>query len=120
MRHWSDNTDGFCLLPSCHQVSDDLPHILLHCPSLQEAWDRVMLLWQDHLHAKPNIANICRIYNAECDNEATQLLIDPSVLPETIALTQKYGNDALQTLFYLTRTFCFSLHKYRLKMLGII
>ena len=119
MRYWSDNTNGFCLLPSCHQEIDDLPHILLHCPSLQEARDRVMHLWQDHLLAKQEILHICRTYLAASDNEKVQFLLDPSVLPEIIALTQDHGYEVLKTVFYITRTYCFSIHKSRLKLLGI-
>ena len=119
-RHWSSNKEGYCLLPSCSQQYEDLPHILLACPSLQEARDRVWRLWNEHLLDKPHIMNIVHRYMATTNPNMTQLLIDPSVLPDVIVLNQEYGDNVLSTLFYLTRTFCYSLHNSRLKLLGLI
>ena len=120
-RHWSSNSEGFCLLPSCSEQTDDLPHILLACPSLQEARDRVRLLWTDHLTDKPHIDHVVKMYTiTQCDpDNHTQFLLDASVLPEVISCTQDHGQSVLDTLFYLTRTFCYSIHTCRLKLLGI-
>ena len=48
----------------------------------------------------------------------SQFLIDCSVIPEVISLTQLLGTDALYNLFKVTRTWCYSLHRDRLKILG--
>ena len=118
-RHWSDNKEGHCLLPSCHLQCEDLPHILLVCPSLQEARDRVKSLWIDHLKDMPDIGNIVTKHMSNNDHHAVQLIVDPSVIPEVIRLTQEQGDIVLNTLFYLTRTFCYSVHVSRLKLLGL-
>ena len=79
-----------------------------------------MRLWQDHLRAKQDIAHIFHTYLAMSENENIPFLLDPSVLPEIIALTQDHGNEILNTVFYLTRSYCFSIHKSRLKLLRLI
>ena len=119
-RHWSSNSEGYCLLPSCHQQFDDLTHILLACPALQEARDRMEQLWTDHLNDIPHINTVVRDYMSQPDHYKVQLLLDPSVLPKVISLRQEHGDTVLNSIFYLTRTFCYSLHNSRLKMLGII
>ena len=119
-RHWSINQGGYCLLPTCTQQCEDLQHILLLCPSLKEARDRVWAMWSNHLSDKPHISDCVHHYTKEQDDSHIQFLLDPSVLPHIISLTQEYGNSVLQTLFYLTRTFCYSVHRARLKLLGFI
>ena len=47
-----------------------------------------------------------------------QFLRDCSVLPHVINATQSHGSEILQLLFHLTRSWCFSIHRQRTKMLG--
>ena len=46
-----------------------------------------------------------------------QYILDCSILPKVIDATQVHGKQVLEDLFYLTRTFCFVIHKERLRML---
>ena len=48
----------------------------------------------------------------------TQFLLDCSIIPAIILLRQSHGVEILSELFYLTRTWCYSLHRERLRQLG--
>ena len=51
-------------------------------------------------------------------NKLVQFLLDCSVLPEVIKSVQIHGDHILGDLFYLSRNWCFSLHKQRMENLG--
>ena len=119
-RHWSTNKEGVCLLPTCNGQIEDLPHVLVGCPALQEARDRVQLMWVNKLSDKPHILNVVKHYVDKPDSDCIQFLIDPSVLPLVINLKQEYGIVVFDTIFNLTRTYCYSLHIARLKLLGLL
>ena len=57
-------------------------------------------------HCTPESATFC------------QFLIDCSVLADVVCAVQLEGNDVLQHLFAITRTWVYSLHKERMKLLG--
>ena len=84
------------------------------------------LLGRELLHSglitlkdKPTLLPVVRKYTLETSPEqAVQFLLDCTVLPEVISLTQVHGQFVHDSLLYLTRTYCFSLHKMRLKFLG--
>ena len=46
------------------------------------------------------------------------ILLDCSIIPEVIASAQNEGSNVLNMLFRLTRTWVYSLHKERMKLLG--
>ena len=131
-RHWSGDSSGECSLPSCRlsPVVGSLPHILIDCPDLQPARERVFSLWADYLEDKPDLIPIVRKYSTETGRhpiipllpcgrpQYIQFLLDCSVLPDVICARQLHGQGVLDSLFYLTRTLCFAVHKARFKLLG--
>ena len=46
-------------------------------------------------------------------------LLDPYIIPEIIILKQAKHDQALTKVYYLTRTYCHTLHKSKLKILGV-
>ena len=40
-RFWSSNKEGFCLATECHETVENLEHILVKCPALEENRQRV-------------------------------------------------------------------------------
>ena len=120
-RHWSGNSDGSCSLPSCRldPTPGTLSHMLTECQDLGPARLRVFSLWADHIKDKPFLLPVIRKYTVDCHpSQHLQFLIDCTVLPDVISLKQKHGLCVHDSLLYLTRTFCFSVHKSRLKLLG--
>ena len=117
-RHWSKDR-GFCTFPACLQgeVVENPEHLLLHCPAY-------------HLSKKNLIAMCLKIPNPVSFSIVTsslviaspkfllQLLLDCSSLPEVIAAAQNYGDTIYNDIFYIARTWCFTIHRERMKRLG--
>ena len=119
-RHWSTNPEGYCQCPSCLglQVVEDEEHILLHCGSLAPTRTSLANLTVSYSKANPLIGPILLAYTNPRHPHFSQFLVDCSVLPEIITLTQQFGESQLFKLFKITRTWCYSLHRDRLKILG--
>jgi hypothetical protein len=119
-RHWS-NSDGSCSLPTCTlaPTPGSLIHILTQCQDLRPARQRVFSLWADFIQDKPFLFNVIKKYTVDASPLLqVQFLLDCTVLPDVITLRQKQGKCVYDSLLYLTRTYCFSVHKTRLKLLG--
>ena len=97
------------MLPTCWKTSEDLEHILVRCPAHREARTRVLAMWADYLATRPHLATVVHHYTSTPGTHLIQFLVDPSVLPLVITLGQEHGEDAINALFYLTRTFCYSI-----------
>jgi hypothetical protein len=115
-RHWTNNKEGYCLSPTCSNEVESVDHILIHCRAYNECKRRLYSLWL----SSPNPAVIKLVTEAfsEETDYLLQFIIDCSVLPSVINAVQAQGPEILDDLFYLTRTWCFSVHRYRMKMLG--
>ena len=119
-RHWSSNSEGFCLLPSCLGlgVKEDLEHILLKCGSLAGTRERLCSFTSKHAMSLPHLCSTLLTLTRPDHPMFCQFLLDCSVIPDVISLVQALGEDVLHHLFKVSRTWCYSLHRDRLKMLG--
>ena len=120
-RHWSGDSSGCCSLPTCRldPTPGTLSHILAECVDLAPARQRVISLWSEYLRDNPILLPIIKLYTVGTNSsQFIQFLVDCTVLPEVITLKQLHGQSVHDSLLYLTRTFCFSIHKARLKLLG--
>ena len=119
LRHFSPASDGVCEL--CHLEVEDIRHFLLpNCPILQDR-SRLLLDYMKNILEKsvPCSTILDTIILQAKDNPSiwVQFVLDCSVLPQVIAA----GQDdplVLPLLFKVTRTYCYSLHRTRLKILG--
>ena len=115
-KHWSRNKEGYCLSPTCQNQIETVQHILIECPAYLECKKRLYSLW---LSSKNPVVYHLILAALSTEKEyLLQFLLDCSVLPEVITATQSYGEGIFSELFYLTRTWCFSVHRERMKMLG--
>ena len=114
--HWSSNSPGYCLAPTCSQVTEDLEHVLLYCPSYQQSRDKLARLWR--ATKIPTILHLITSLLSESGAALLQFLLDPSTNPVVIRMYQDYGPESLRIVFHLTRTWCFTIHKSRAKLLG--
>ena len=110
--HWTSNKMGYCQSPSCSSVVETVKHILIHCEAYFNCKQHLYSLWL----ATPNEAVLSLVKEAlSSDSDyLLQFILDCSVLPAVISATQQHGFAILQELFYLTRTWCFSVHKQRM------
>ena len=117
LKHFSPSNTGICEL--CATEEEDLAHILIpRCPHLQ---DRRLLLVEysrSVLHQSPTCTKILEDM-LSCSNQDTlvQFLLDCSALPDVIRAAQ-LDNTVLPLLFKISRTWCYSMHRTRLKLLG--
>ena len=119
-RHWSSNPEGFCLCPSCDglQVKEDLEHILLYCASLSPTRQRLYSFTSNYARSVPAISKTILDLTKPTQPLFFQFLLDCSVIPHVISLVQELGEDVLYHMFKISRTWCYSLHRDRLRILG--
>ena len=98
--HWTQNKAGTCLLPTCSPV-----YRLSYKVSLES----------DHLYYI-----ITFILQSENRQLLMQLIIDCTVIPEVIQITQVFGTKTRDRLLYLGRTWCYNIHRERMNQLGLI
>ena len=117
---WSANNLGFCQTPMCQgkQIKEDIEHILLHCISLANARARLVDFTLKYSISVPFLRDILLTMTQPNNSQYLQFLLDCSVIPQVISLRQRYGNTVLHHLFKVSRTWCYSLHRERLKLLG--
>ena len=120
-RFWSNNPNGFCLLTACseHQTKEDVTHMLITCPSLSATRSRLRTFLKSFADNHPVVLPVVSTFLDSSDSiYQTHFILDCSTLPEIIILKQEHGFYILEDLFYLTRTWCYSIHRERLKLLG--
>ena len=120
-RHWTCNRGGMCSLPSCTgQDIGSLEHLLLYCPSLSETRLKMINLVVDVASRNLVIKSfLVSILNDTDHTKMIQFLLDCSALPEVIHLEQHLGLSPLVDLFYISRTWCYNIHRSRMTQLGL-
>ena len=116
-RHWSvENPQGICTFPLCqdHNLVESPEHILIHCPAyISTRLSMVLLCYKQ----KDPISHFL-ISKLLFTSNMMQLLLDCSALPLVIHNAQLHGEQVYNNLFYLSRTWCFALHRERMKRLN--
>ena len=115
-KHWTANRDGLCLAPTCVDKTETIEHVLVHCEYYSNCKRRLYSLWLSTAN-KVVLKLVLEALSSECQY-LVQFILDCTALPSVIRATQNHGPDILKELFYLTRSWCFSLHRQRMKMLG--
>ena len=119
-RFWSQNKEGFCLQESCNGqgIIEDTKHIMITCNSLDETRRRLFSFTAAFVANKPVLIPLIKAYLCSSENLFVQFMLDCSVLPMVISTYQKHGSTIHEDLFHISRTWCRSLHRDRLKLLG--
>ena len=114
--HWSNNREGWCQGTHCQNQIENLEHILLFCPSYESLRERHHHLW---MTCKCQVTRdlLKSIFSCE-PAYSIQLLLDCSPLSNVILAVQEHGASIHQNIFKMTRTYCYAVHRQRLKMLG--
>ena len=104
LRHFSPHISGLC-------------ELLPRCPLLQDRSDVLLRFAKETLSSSPTASKLFQnITESKDDDKIVQFLLDPSVVPEIIAASQ---SDILPLLFSVTTTWCYSLNRTRIKLLGM-
>ena len=121
-RHWNQrNKAGLCLLEGCSgQTLGTLQHILLECPALCSTRQNLIGLLHKTACMYPLVADVLYKSFYTPDQSLTmQFLLDCTVLPAVVTLVQANGGELLHQLFYISRNWCYSVHRKRMEMLGL-
>ena len=111
-----DDNDGLCKL--CPQKTPgDIEHLLVLCPALEET--------RDQLHSKminnssiSDTAKSLITQSYTSMKNTTQMMLDCSTIPSVIVAKQREGSSLIEQLFRISRSWCYAMHKARLKLLG--
>ena len=116
VRHWSKNKEGFCYSVTCTNKVETVEHILIQCRAYSDCKRKLYSLWLSSTNPVVQELVLEAFTSESC--YLLQFILDCSVLPSVIAATQRHGFTVLKELFHLTRTWCFTIHRERMKMLG--
>ena len=119
IKHFSPANDGICEL--CFEEVEDIYHFLqTRCPALKTQAN----VLREYIKTTLMPSKLCSdIFVSICKNAKDdpklwlQYVLDCSALPSIIAASQQ-DNSVLPLMFKATRTYCYSLHRTRLKLLG--
>ena len=121
-RHWNlRNMAGLCLLEGCTgQTLGSLEHILLQCPALSSTRQKLVSLCLNTVDKCPPVATLINtVLNSSDETLKMQFLLDCFALPAVVTLVQSFGQDILYHLFYVSRNWCYSVHRKRMDLLGL-
>ena len=116
IRHFSNN-DGSCTLCQCSQCPGSIEHLLLKCSALNNIRRNLLEELSRNKSVTERTKSLIRSFFLN-DKTAIQLLLDPSVLPQVISIVQLEGSLILNELFYFSRSWCYTIHKTRMKLQG--
>ena len=74
-------------------------------------------MWSDQAKEDDHLHHLLKELLKSRPELLTQFLLDTSVVPEVVTLCQQKLVN-ISDLFYLTRTWCYGLHRRRLQLLG--
>ena len=115
LRHFTDN-DGSCDL--CHQnIPGSIEHLLVQCPVLDDHRKQIHL----KLSTSDDMSETAKSLindSFQSVKSATQMLLDCTAIPAVISAKQIEGPSILHQLFRFSRSWCYTMHKNRLKLVG--
>ena len=117
-RKWSkSNPKGLCLLCPALSQCGDLPHLLLLCDTLNCKRTELYTYWEEYSKTNTHLSQLICDMKTKPTHNQVQFLLDASVVPEVIRGVQE-NLFSLEDILTLTRTFCYSIHRKRLILLG--
>ena len=117
LKYFSPNNSGVCEL--CLLEEEDLSHILLpRCPLLMERRALLIEYSRSFLQNHPVCAELFEYFLTDTEQDNfVQFILDCSTIPAVVRASQ-LNRNTLNVLFKICRTWCYSLHRTRLKLLG--
>ena len=98
----------------------DLPHLLQWCPAFHNTRHELLDYTRKYVVKLPHfVAELLLKLVNPTSSSFCQVLLDCSVIPEIISLSQINGDWVFNEFFEVTRTWVFKLHRERLKRLHL-
>ena len=118
-RHWTaDNPQGLCgICPAGTDLQETIEHFLLICDSLHTKRSEVTKHWLSYSMENNDLNELLVKKLNGSQDIFIQFVIDPSSDSDVISGCQLNLFD-INTIFKLTRTWCYSLHRKKQQLLG--
>ena len=119
LSHFHPSNSPTCQL-SCDQPDaiGDVQHLLIKCSALSSRRSILFEYWENISSTSPILTDIVQKIRDGPPDQLLQFVLDCSVIPEISELADIHGEDFLAPLFKMSRTFCYSIHRERLKLLN--
>ena len=115
MRHFSSSNDGKCSL--CSFIKGDLEHYLRNCCKLSHQRLTIIDWWLYECQQNYCLISLLQSKLEAPSNVFIKFLVNPSSDADVVYLIQ-HGLLQLDTIYKLTRTYCYSIHRERLKIIN--
>ena len=118
-RRWDkSNPEGLCRLCPTPAPVGDLTHQLLFCNALEPARTKAVLHWGLFTAERPYLGPLVNHNSLGTTEAAMAFLLDPCSCPMVISTAQDLKNQAIfKECLYMSRVWCHSNHKLRMKLL---
>ena len=116
-RHFNQGSDGNCTL-CVEDVPGTIKHILVHCSTLSATRVHLLNKLKDYKISDISKSIINTIINSGNSEDLVQFLLDCSANPDVISATQLFGQELQEELFRFARSWCYTIHKTKLKLQG--
>ena len=119
LSHFHPSNSRTCQL-NCDQPDaiGDVHHFLINCSALASRRSLLFEYWDTIAFNYPVCSPIISSIKLGPEKLLLQFFLDSSCFPEIIRLAQTHGKDLYNPLFKMSRTFCYSMHRERLKILN--
>ena len=116
LRHFSPDISGVCEI--CNLEDEDIVHLLVpRCPVLADRRETLLEFAFSTLKHSEAATNIFNTILSSDETTFVQFILDCSVHPAVITAAQQ-DKDILTPLYKVTRSWCYTMHRARLKMLN--
>ena len=115
MKHWNQSYNGQCSAPGCVSI-ETIEHIIIDCIAYTETRQKLLSMWLST--QSQEVYKLVLHALTSSKDYLLQFILDCSSLPNVIAASQVYGEVIFREVFRLTRTWCFAMHRERLRIHG--
>ena len=115
IKHWNQSQTGLCSAPGCDS-KETVTHIIIECRAYTNIRQKLLSMCLS-THCQEVYKLVLQALTSTKEY-LMQFILDCSSLPQVITAKQKYGEVIFSEIFRLTRTWCFALHRERLRMQG--
>ena len=113
-KHWMpNNSQGFCTSTTCIEQVETSEHILLQCRAYTDSRDRMKRMWLESTNTTVHQL-VLTAFNSP-PTTLMQYIVDPSTIPSVISATQLYGDEIMDKMLHLARTWCYVIHRDRMR-----
>ena len=117
-RHWSNNKDGFCTLPTCIKITGDIEHLLTTCPALDSVRKSMWNMMDQKTSNLVPLNSFMKNMELAPSPVQTRFLLEPFAFNELWVLACIYGESVCNTILYCVRTFVYYLFREKQVLLG--